>query len=188
MLTFLHAADLHLDSPLRGLSRHEDAPVEAIRGATRRALINLVDLALEKQVDFVLIAGDLYDGDQKDYATALFFNQQMSRLKEAAIPVFAISGNHDAASVISKSLSPPDNVKFLSVRKPESVPLTGLPVTIHGQGFATASVQENLAIGYPGAVPDCFNIGLLHTSLAGSAEHDTYACLLYTSPSPRDRG
>jgi exonuclease SbcD len=175
MLTFLHAADLHLDSPLRGLSRHEDAPVEAIRGATRRALINLVDLALEKQVNFVLIAGDLYDGDQKDYATALFFNQQMSRLKEGAIPVFAISGNHDAASVISKSLSPPDNVRFLSVKKPETVPVTELPVVIHGQGFATASVPQNLTIEYPEAVPDCFNIGLLHTSLAGSAEHDTYA-------------
>lgn len=175
MLTFLHAADLHLDSPLRGLSRHEDAPVEAIRGATRVALANLVDLALEKQVNFLLIAGDLYDGDQKDYSTALFFNQQMSRLKEGGIPVFAISGNHDAASVISKSLSPPDNVTFLPVKKPATVSVPDLPVSIHGQGFATASVQENLALTYPDAVPARFNIGLLHTSLAGSSEHDTYA-------------
>ena len=175
MLTFLHSADLHLDSPLRGLSRHEDAPVEAIRGATRRALINLVDLALAKKVNFVLIAGDLYDGDQKDYSTALFFNQQMSRLKEGGIPVLAISGNHDAASVISKSLSPPDNVTFLSAKKAESVRLADLPVAIHGQGFANASVQENLALNYPDAQSDCFNIGLLHTSLAGSSEHDTYA-------------
>lgn len=175
MFSFLHAADLHLDSPLRGLSRHEDAPVEAIRGATRRALRHLVDLALEKEVNFVLIAGDLYDGDQKDYATALFFNQQMVRLKEGGIPVFAISGNHDAAAVITKSLKPPENVHFFPVRKPGSQALPGYPVTIHGQGFAHAKVQENLAVAYPEAVPGHFNIGLLHTSLAGSALHDTYA-------------
>ena len=175
MFTFLHAADLHLDSPLRGLSRYEDAPVKAIRGATRNALVNLVDLALERQVNFVLISGDLYDGDQKDYSTALFFNKQMSRLREAGIKVFAISGNHDAASVITKSLSPPDNVHFFPVKKPGSVKLTDLSVAIHGQGFANVSVQENLVLDYPDATSDCFNIGLLHTSLAGSSQHDTYA-------------
>ncbi|MFT6239751.1 MAG: DNA repair exonuclease SbcCD nuclease subunit [Akkermansiaceae bacterium] len=175
MFTFIHAADLHLDSPLRGLSRHDDAPVSAIRGATRRALENLVDLALEKEVDFVLIAGDLYDGDLKDFTTALFFNRQMLRLKSAGIPVFAISGNHDAASVITKALSPPENVQFFPVKKPGTFSFPKLPVTIHGQGFANASVQENLAANYPDARPDHFNIGLLHTSLAGSSVHDTYA-------------
>ncbi|MEJ6828681.1 MAG: DNA repair exonuclease [Akkermansiaceae bacterium] len=175
MFRFLHAADLHLDSPLRGLSRHEYAPVEAIRGATRKALANLVDLALEREVAFVIIAGDLYDGDQKDYTTALFFNQQMARLHAREIPVIAISGNHDAESVITKALSPPPNVHFLPVKKAGSHALSDLPVTLHGQGFANASVQENLVLAYPEAIPDRFNIGLLHTSLAGSAEHDTYA-------------
>ena len=66
MVKFIHAADIHLDSPLRGLEAHEDAPVEEIRGATRRAFDNLIDLAIEEEVDFVLIAGDLYDGDWKD--------------------------------------------------------------------------------------------------------------------------
>lgn len=175
MFSFIHTADLHLDSPLRGLSRHEGAPVKEIRGATRRALVNLVDCALEKQVNFILISGDLYDGDQKDFTTALFFNRQMLRLKSAGILVFAISGNHDAESVITKALSPPDNVKFFPVKKPASFSFPNLPVEIHGQGFANASVQENLALSYPGAISDRFNIGLLHTSLAGSAVHDTYA-------------
>ena len=146
MFSFIHTADLHLDSPLRGLSRHEGAPVKEIRGATRRALVNLVDCALEKQVNFILISGDLYDGDQKDFTTALFFNRQMLRLKSAGILVFAISGNHDAESVITKALSPPDNVKFFPVKKPASFSFPNLPVEIHGQGFATASVQENLAL------------------------------------------
>lgn len=175
MFSFLHAADLHLDSPLRGLSRYEGAPVEVIRGATRKALTNLVDLALENKVSFVTIAGDLYDGNQRDYTTALFLNQQMLRLKEQGILVYAITGNHDAESVITKSLSPPANVHFLSTKKPESIVHPTLPLTVHGQGFADASVQENLAINYPEKEDERFHLGLLHTSLAGNRAHDTYA-------------
>ncbi|PQJ29751.1 metallophosphoesterase family protein [Rubritalea profundi] len=175
MFSFLHTADIHLDSPLRGLNQHAEAPIEQIRGATRRALENLVKLALYREVDFVLIAGDLYDGDWPDYSTGLFFNKQMSRLNEANIPVYLISGNHDAASKITKSLKPPSNVTTLSTKKPETVIIDGLPVAIHGQGFATQSVPENLALEYPVAIPEHFNIGMLHTSLAGNPEHDTYA-------------
>ncbi len=67
MFRFLHAADIHLDSPQRGLDRYEGAPVVECRGATRRALENLVDLALAERVAFVAIVGDLYDGDWPDY-------------------------------------------------------------------------------------------------------------------------
>src|SRR5687768_13759889 len=102
-MTFLHAADIHLDSPLHGLERYEGAPVEQLRGATRRALEGMVDLALREQVDFVLIAGDLYDGDWKDYNTGLFFSRQMARLA-SDIQVFIITGNHDAASQITRHL------------------------------------------------------------------------------------
>ena len=175
MFTFLHAADLHLDSPLRGLSRHEGAPVDEIRGATRRALTAMVDLALSEQVDFVVIAGDLYDGDQKDYATALFFHREMLRLRDAGIPVVAIRGNHDAESVITKALTLPENVTFLPVKHPGSFEVPGLPVSIHGQGFARPAVTENLVNGYPAAVPGRFNLGLLHTSLTGNPRHDPYA-------------
>ena len=85
MFRFLHTADIHLDSPLKGLEAHEDAPIEEIRGATRRAFDNLIDLAIEEKVDFVLIAGDLYDGDWKDYNTGLFFVSRMGRLAKAGI-------------------------------------------------------------------------------------------------------
>lgn len=175
MFSFLHTADIHLDSPLHGLSQHADAPTELLRGATRRALENIVSLALDKEVDFVLIAGDLYDGDWPDYNTGLFFNKQMNRLNEAEIPVYLISGNHDAASRITKSLKPPANVHVLSTKKAETLILEGLPVAIHGQGFANQSVPENLSLEYPAAVAECFNIGMLHTSLTGNPEHDPYA-------------
>ncbi|MEG3071548.1 MAG: metallophosphoesterase [Candidatus Syntrophopropionicum ammoniitolerans] len=70
--TFIHAADIHLDSPLVGLERYEGASCGVCAGATRQAFRNLVLLALEEKVDFVLIAGDLYDGDWRDYNTGLF--------------------------------------------------------------------------------------------------------------------
>src|SRR5262245_18067477 len=78
--TFLHAADIHLDSPLRGLERYENAPANRIRNASRRAFTRLVDLAIGREVDFVLIAGDLYDGNWPDYNTGLFLTKELARL------------------------------------------------------------------------------------------------------------
>lgn len=177
-MQFIHAADIHLDSPLRGLERYEGAPVEEIRGATRRALENLVRLATDREVDFVLIAGDLYDGDWQDHNTGLFFVQQMQRLREADIPVVMISGNHDAANRMTKSLRLPDNVALLDHRQPETARshrLTELGVAVHGQSFASPKEFGNLARAYPEAVPGMFNIGLLHTSLQGYEGHEPYA-------------
>ena len=175
MIRFIHAADPHLDSPLQGLEAHEGAPVAVLRGATRRAFENLVNLAIEESVDFVVIAGDLYDGDWKDYSTGLFFRAQMVRLQSKGTPVYIIAGNHDAASVITKKLSLPENVHVFSTRTTESLEVAGHPITIHGRGFPNRAVPENLAIEYPMAVPGRFNLGLLHTSLTGRPGHDTYA-------------
>ena len=175
MFRFIHAADPHLDSPLQGLEAHEGAPVAVLRGATRRAFENLVNLAIEESVDFVVIAGDLYDGDWKDYSTGLFFRGQMIRLQAKGIPVYLICGNHDAASVISKKLTLPENVHEFSTKTAESKEVPGLEAVIHGRGFPHRAVPENLAVKYPAAVPGRFNLGLLHTSLTGSPEHDTYA-------------
>ena len=175
MIRFIHAADPHLDSPLQGLEAHEGAPVEGLRGATRRAFENLVSLAIEESVDFVVIAGDLYDGDWKDYSTGLFFRAQMVRLQNRGTPVYLIAGNHDAASVITKKLSLPENVHVFSTRTTESLEVAGHPITIHGRGFPNRAVPENLASEYPMALPGRFNLGLLHTSLTGRPGHDTYA-------------
>ena len=175
MIRFLHAADPHIDSPLRGLDAHEGAPVQLLRGATRRAFENLVQLAIDERVDFVVIAGDLYDGDWRDYRTGLFLRGEMARLNRAGIPVYLVAGNHDAASVIHKKVSLPDNVHLFSTRTAETIEVTGHPVVIHGRGFAHRAVPENLAAEYPAAVPGKCNIGVLHTSLAGRSGHDTYA-------------
>ena len=175
MFKFLHAADIHLDSPLLGLSRYENAPLEEVRGACRKAFENLVNLALEEQVSFILLSGDLYDGDWKDYSTGIFLSQQLGRVAREKINVYVVAGNHDAANRMTKSLSGPDNVKIFSSKEPETVLLNNLPVAIHGQGYQMQHVYENLAAGYRSAVTDRFNIGLLHTSLDGREGHASYA-------------
>ena len=175
MFKFIHAADIHLDSPLRGLEQYEGAPVQEIRDAARRALANLVDLAIDQEVAFVLIAGDLYDGDWRDYNTGLYFVDQVRRLREANIPLYLISGNHDAANRMTRTLRMPDNVTFFSADAPETALIPELDVAIHGQSFATAAVYEDLSEGYPVAKSGYFNVGVLHTCASGREGHDRYA-------------
>ena len=180
-MKFVHAADLHLDSPLRGLSRRTDAPIDRVRFASRTALSNLVELCIEERAELLLIAGDVYDGDWRDYSTGLFFTHQMGRLREAGVQVVMIRGNHDAASQITKSLRLPDNVRELSFRAPETLCLDALGIAMHGQSFATRAVVENLAQSYPERVPHLLNVGLLHSSINGRAGHEPYApCSLDT--------
>jgi DNA repair exonuclease SbcCD nuclease subunit len=174
-MKFIHAADIHLDSPLRGLERYEGAPAAAIRGATRQALVNLTELCLTEAVNFLLIAGDLYDGDWKDYNTGLFFVQQMARLSRADIRVFLIRGNHDAASQLTRHLRLPAGVCELSTRQAETHFLDEFGVAIHGRGYPRRDVSDDLTDHYPEPVLDCFNIGLLHTALDGRRGHDLYA-------------
>ncbi|HET9953185.1 MAG TPA: DNA repair exonuclease [Polyangiaceae bacterium] len=176
-MKFVHAADLHIDSPLRGLERYQGAPVELIRGATRRALEHLVDLCLEEGAKLLVLAGDLYDGDWRDYSTGLFFCGQMARLREAEVEVVWIRGNHDAASRLTQHLHPTDNVRELSHTRAVTLEreIAGVPVAIHGQGYSKPKVTEDLADTYPAPVPGALNLGLLHTALDGREGHDAYA-------------
>jgi DNA repair exonuclease SbcCD nuclease subunit len=173
--SFLHAADLHIDSPLRGLDAYEGAPVERLRGATRQALIALVDLAIDRAVDLVLLAGDIYDGDWADFRTGLFFREQMLRLRRARVRVFVVKGNHDAESQISRQLPEVEGVHVFSSLKSETVDLPELGAAIHGRSFPNRAVPEDLVPLYPPPLPGRFNIGLLHTSLTGREGHDPYA-------------
>ncbi len=173
--SFLHAADIHLDSPLTGLSRYDGVPADAIRAAPRAAFDRLIGTAIERQVDFVVIAGDLYDGDWRDMGTGLYFAAAMGRLGRAGIPVYLLAGNHDAASVITRALPKLERVHTFSTRRAETHHIPHLDVAIHGHSFADRAVGENLAARYPDPHPGAFNIGLLHTSLGGHAAHETYA-------------
>lgn len=172
---FVHTADIHLDSPLKGLADYESGAAERIRMATREAFDNLISQVIDEDVSFVIIAGDLYDGDWRDYQTGLYFIRQMGRLARARIPVFLLHGNHDAESQITRRLSLPDNVRVFSPRKPETFELKSLGVALHGQGFRQRDIDVNLASGYPEPIAKMFNIGVLHTGLGGLGGHANYA-------------
>ncbi len=174
-MKLVHAADLHIDSPLRGLERYEGAPASRLRSATRDALENLIALCLDERADALLLAGDIFDGGWKDYSTGLFFAVQMAKLREAGIPVVIVRGNHDAASSVVKALRFPDNVRELSSRKPESIELSNVGLCVHGQGFAQRVVTDDLAAQYPARRDGLFNVGLLHTSIDGREGHEPYA-------------
>ena len=172
---FFHAADIHLDSPLRGLAGQDGNAVARVRTATRQALDTLVGLAIEEEVDFLVIAGDLYDGDWRDYKTGLFFVAQMGRLNKENIPVYLLHGNHDAESQITRRLDLPGNVHVFGHRQPGTFSLDTLKVALHGQSFRQRDVTDNLVPDYPEPVPGAFNIGVLHTGLGGMGGHANYA-------------
>lgn len=173
--TFLHAADLHLGSPLLGLSLKDEVVAQGFAQAARGALAALVDEALAAGVAFVVIAGDVYDGDWRDASTGLFFAQQMARLSRAEIPVYLIKGNHDAESVVTRDITLPPNVKVFGSRAAATERIETLRVAIHGRSFPDRAVADNWAPTYPEPVPGWFNIGLLHTSCDGRPGHAAYA-------------
>jgi len=175
---FVHTADIHLDSPLRSLSLRNPELAALIGNATRQALVRTVELCLDEQVDALLLAGDLYDGEQTSMKTARFLAEQLRRLGEAGIETFIVRGNHDAMSKITRELTFPDTVTVFKGRA-EAVPAkrlsTGLPVVVHGLSFAQPHAPESLVGKYRAPVEGAVNIGLMHTSVGGSPEHDPYA-------------
>jgi DNA repair protein SbcD/Mre11 len=175
-LRFIHAADIHLDSPLRGLTAYQDAPAEQLRGATREAFSQIVTTAIDEHVDFVVVAGDLYDGDWPDFNTGLFFCAEMGRLHRAGIPAFVLYGNHDAVSHMTRALRLPDNVRRFSANECQVHTIDSLQVALHGRSFKVRDTAENLVQSYGAPRRDYFNIGVLHTALQGGyGDHAAYA-------------
>jgi exonuclease SbcD len=173
-MKFLHAADLHIDSPLHGLGDFADAPVSEIRLAPREAFRRLIRLAQTEQVDFVVLAGDIFDGSWNDMGTALFFSTEIKKLHP--IPVFVMRGNHDAETELFRRLPPLEHVHEFNTTAPETKRLDAIGVAIHGQSYGSRAVTTDISARYPRPLRDYVNIGVLHTSLAGGyAGHDNYA-------------
>ena len=171
---FVHTADVHLDSPLQTLAMKDAEVAEVVANATRKAFSNTIDLCIEERVDALLIAGDLYDGKLKSMKTAAFFTNEMRRVTEAEISVFIIRGNHDAESRITKHLIIPEGVHVFTGRG-EAIAIKETGVVVHGISFAKPHVPDSLLAKFSPIVDDAINIGMLHTSLVGSSEHDVYS-------------
>ncbi len=173
--TFIHAADLHIDSPLAALGRKNADAAELFAQASRRAVQALIEECLSSNAAFLIIAGDVFDGDWPDMATGLFLVRELGRLERAGIPVFMIRGNHDAESRVSKSLPWPANVREFSTRKAETHLLEKFNIALHGRSFADRRVDGDFVASYPARRAGMLNIGILHTSLDGRPGHDPYA-------------
>lgn len=171
MFRFLHAADLHLDSPLLGLASKSADYAARVDRASRDAFENLIALAIDEQCAFVVLAGDIFDGDLRNFETGLFFIDQMRRLDEAGIQAFLILGNHDAENRFAAKLSLSSNVRVFDSKRAESIAVPAFDVMVHGRSFPQREVTENIARDYPASIPGHFNIGVLHTACQGSESH-----------------
>lgn len=173
---FIHAADLHLDSPLLGLAGKSVDFAARVEAASREAFDNLVDLAIAEGCRFMLLAGDIFDGDLRNFQTGLYFVEGMRRLGEAGIDVFMILGNHDSQNRFADKLSMSKNVHVFPKNAATSRSLDDVAVTIHGRSYPRWDLSEDIAREYPAAAVGTLNIGVLHTACAGSeGEHARYA-------------
>ncbi len=172
---FIHAADIHLDSPLDHLQRLDDVTARRIEAASRTAVETIVQTALEHQVAAVVIAGDLFDGPVRDASSALWIDNQFRKLVKSNIPVVLIRGNHDALSTASRCVHWPQGVIEMGADRATSHFIDHCGLALHGQSFGARAEYENIAALYPEASAGFFNVGVLHTSLTGSSGHDRYA-------------
>lgn len=171
---FIHAADLHIDSPLAGLSLKDKAVAARFADAGRRAVEALIAETIESKAAFLIISGDIFDGDWKDVTTGLFFVRAISALHRAGIPVFMVKGNHDAESVMSRGLPYPETVHIFPSDKAATIALDVHRVLLHGRSFPSRLTGDFVAT-YPVRREGWLNIGVLHTSLDGTRGHEGYA-------------
>ncbi|MBP1989213.1 metallophosphoesterase family protein [Paenibacillus eucommiae] len=178
-LRFIHAADLHLDSPFKGMTELPPQLREQVRESTFEALRQLVALAIREQVDFVLIGGDVYDLADRSLRAQLRFQKAVQQLADHNIPTYIIHGNHDPEDGRAARLTWPAAVHFFACDQVETIevekPGRGVIAHIHGISYKTAAVTENLALQFRALDSAIYQIGLLHTNVDGDAGHDNYA-------------
>ena len=173
--TFIHAADLHLDSPFRGLSAH-GALKDKLHEATFAALSRIVDLAISEKASFVVLAGDLFDERDRSVRARLRLRDALVRLHEAGIQSFIVHGNHDPLSGDTRALKLPSSVKVFSEKWEEASVLRDGEVLCRVQGvsYPREKVTEDLSRHFGRKGPE-FTVGLLHCNVGGDLTHANYA-------------
>ncbi|HEX8819605.1 MAG TPA: DNA repair exonuclease [Archangium sp.] len=172
---FVHAADLHLDTPFRGISA-DSALAGTFQQATFRAFSRIVDLCLREQVAFLLLAGDLFDAKDRSVRARLVLRRELERLDAAGIRTFIVHGNHDPLSGDTGALGLPGTVKVFGPEWEEvEVRREGrLLCRVQGVSYPDVEVRENLSARFHRTAPD-FTVGLLHANLGGVEGHANYA-------------
>ncbi len=178
LFRFVHAADLHLDSPFAGIGAAiPPALRDMLLTATFDAYDNLIGLCIREQVDALLIAGDVYDGADRSLRAQLKFVAGLQRLHEAGIRSFVCHGNHDPLDGWDAGLAlPPSAHRFGA--EVEAVPFDPARpelATVHGVSYPRQQVLENLVPGFVRNGSPAFAIGLLHANAGSNTGHAPYA-------------
>ena len=177
-IRFIHCADLHIDSPFKGLSEIHPDLRNMLYQSTFESFNNIVELAIEKAVDCVLISGDIYDCTDKSLQAQIRFRNGLQRLSDAGIHSFVVYGNHDPLDSWSATLKWPDNVTIFGGDKVERCALTkgGEPIAqIYGISFQKKDIRDNLALQFERQDDDVPAIALLHTNVGENTGHEPYA-------------
>jgi exonuclease SbcD len=193
---FVHAADLHLDTPFEGIRDTAPAVNRALREASLDAFDSLVDLCVERDAAFLLIAGDVYDGAERGLRAQLRFRQGLERLSESGVQVFVVHGNHDPAEEGWSAIRDwPESVTVFGSERVEARPVVrdGLRLaSVHGISYPRRDVSENLSLAFPrrgaadGAGETGLRIGLLHCNVGGNSDHAPYAACSLTDLAAAD--
>ena len=176
-LRFIHAADLHLDSPFRGLANTSTKLRDELQAATLGAFARVVDHTIESNADFLLHAGDLYDSKDRSLRALVAFRRQMERLAERDISVYIVHGNHDPLNGWGSEFQLPPNVTTFT-GKPATEPVIrrGKEIArVTGISYARERVTENLASSMKPDSDSPYSVGLLHANVAGQTGHADYA-------------
>ena len=178
--TFVHAADLHLDSPFRGMVGGEvpDAILKRLRSSTFDAFDNLIKLCLDQKADFLLLAGDIFDAADRSLRAQLKLRDGLQRLAGAGIQTLAVHGNHDHCAGWRAGLTWPEEVFFFPPGEVRCRPVLrqGQEIArVYGISYPQAAVADNLTAGFLRRGDGPFAIALLHCNLGGLGGHANYS-------------
>jgi DNA repair exonuclease SbcCD nuclease subunit len=176
-LRFVHAADLHLDAPFRGVAATAPVVAQALYEASLQAWDAVVELTIAREAALLVIAGDIYDGSERGVRAQLRFLAGLRRLSDAGVRTFIVHGNHDPLDGWSAIKEFPSGVTVFGHEAVESVTVKvgGQTVHVHGISYRTRDVRENLALGFKRARGAALNIGVLHANVGGQADHAPYS-------------
>jgi len=176
--SFIHAADLHLGSPFKGVGSKLPAVADTLGAATYNAFSGLIDLCLEKKVDFLLVAGDVFDLSDRSLRAQLTFRDGLARLSEAGIDSFTALGNHDPWDAWAGRISWPERAHLFSPDQVETIPVVidEIPVAaISGISYRTQRQTEDLSAKFSASHPDLYQVALLHSNCGNQPDHEAYA-------------
>jgi DNA repair exonuclease SbcCD nuclease subunit len=175
---FVHAADLHLGAPFSGVDASDARVQAALVASIPQSLDRIVALCLEEKVDFLLLAGDVYNGGDKSTPARFRFRAAMQRLADAAIPVYIARGNHDPADAWSSGPALPATVRYFSTAEVEAVTVERdgeVLCTLYGRGYEHAAEKRDLAAGFRRSERDGIAVGVLHANVGGREGYLDYA-------------